>query len=125
MTDPKHDPRLAEAFQLMWGNFPEPMMLVHRDRTILAVNAACEKQGTSAGTKCFSYNRVPGAVENHACKGCQANQALAAGKAISCEGDFGDGRTIRGYWVPLQGAKDVYVHGYVALAATPALAVVA
>jgi hypothetical protein len=123
MSDTKNDPRLVEAFQLMWGNFPEPMMLVHRDRTILAVNDACAVQGTTAGTKCFSYNPVPSDVENDACKACQANKALKAGSAIACDGEFGGGQRIRGYWVPLKGSSEVYIHGYTTL--TAALAVVA
>jgi hypothetical protein len=111
MSDPKNDPRLLEAFQLMWGNFPDPMMLVHRDRTILAVNDACAAMGTAAGTKCFSYNAVPGAVANGACKACQANKALTAGTAIACAYELG-GKNIRGYWVPLRGSSEVYLHGY-------------
>lgn len=111
MNDPKSDPRLVEAFQLMWGNFPDPMMLVHRDRTILAVNAACAAQGTGAGTKCFSYNLVPGDVENGACRLCQANKALNAGSTMGCEGSFG-GKRIRGYWIPVMGSSEVYIHGY-------------
>jgi hypothetical protein len=111
MTDAKNDPRLVEAFQLMWGNFPDPMMLVHKDRTILAVNGACSAQGTSAGTKCFSYNPVPGDVANGACKQCRANEALKSGSPMGCEGNFG-GKRIRGYWVPVAGSSEVYIHGY-------------
>lgn len=123
VNDPKNDPRLVDAFQLMWGNFPDPMMLVHRDRTILAVNDACAAQGTAAGRKCFSYNPVPGAVENSACKACQANKALEAGSTVACEGEFGGGPRIRAYWIPLKGSSEVYVHGYTSI--SPALAVVA
>ncbi|HYG67457.1 MAG TPA: hypothetical protein VD838_07345 [Anaeromyxobacteraceae bacterium] len=112
MNDPKNDPRLVEAFQLMWGNFPDPMMLVHKDRTILAVNDACAKQGAAVGTKCFSYNPVPGDVEHGACKACQANKALKAGCAVACDGEFAGGQLIRGYWIPVKGSSEVYLHGY-------------
>lgn len=121
MTHAKNDPRLVEAFQLMWGNFPDPMMLVHRDRTILSVNDACAAQGTAAGTKCFELNPDPSAVENGACRSCRANDALKAGSSIACDGDY-SGRLIRGYWIPLKGASDVYIHGYTPL--KPALPVV-
>ncbi len=114
MSDAKNDPRLVEAFQLMWGNFPDPMMLVHKDRTILAVNDACAAQGTATGTKCFSYNPAPGEVQNGACRLCQANKALKAGATMGCEGEFGSKR-IRGYWIPLKGSNEVYVHGYSSL----------
>jgi hypothetical protein len=125
MTAPKHDPRLLEAFQQMWGNFPDPMMLVHRDRTIVAVNDACATQGAAAGKKCFSYNPSPADVEDGACKACQANEALKSGAPRTCEGQFGGGPRIRGYWIPVKGASDFYVHGYTSLAAAPPLAVVA
>jgi hypothetical protein len=116
VIDAKNDPRLVEAFQLMWGNFPDPMMLVHKDRTILAVNDASAKQGTSAGAKCFSMNPDPNGVENDACTGCQANKALKAGTSIACDGSFG-GQLTRGYWIPLKGSSEVYIHGYTPLKA--------
>ncbi len=121
MTDPKNDPRLVEAFQLMWGNFPDPMMLVHRDRTILAVNDASAAQGMDVGKKCFSYNPDPNGVENNACRQCQANKALKAGTSIACDGNYGE-QLIRGYWVPLKGSSEVFIHGYSSL--PPKLAVV-
>jgi hypothetical protein len=116
MSDPRSFARLAEAFELMWGNFPEPMLLVHRDRTILAVNDAAAAQGASPGRKCFSYNPDPLDVENGACKGCKANQALDAGTAISCTCRIGGRRSV-GYWIPLKGSRDVYVHGFSSSAA--------
>jgi len=36
----KVDPSIIEAFDLMWGQFPEPVTLVHKHRTVLAVNEA-------------------------------------------------------------------------------------
>ncbi len=27
--------KILDAFETMWGPFPEPVMLIHRDRTIL------------------------------------------------------------------------------------------
>ena len=122
MSDPQTLARLAEAFELMWGNFPEPTLLVHRDRTILAVNDAAAAQGTSPGRKCFSYNPDPLDVVNGACTGCQANQALDRGAAITCTCRVA-GKRSHGYWVPLKGSRDVYVHGVTS--ANPALPVIA
>lgn len=120
MTDPKTDPRIFDAFQLMWGTFPEPMILVHRDRTIIAQNDAAVAQGWGGiGQKCFSLN--PGA-NGHTCQGCQANAALKQGASLTCEGDF-NGKRIRGYWIPLKDSTEVYIHGYTTVGA--ALAVVA
>jgi hypothetical protein len=113
MTNPKNDPRLVEAFQLMWGNFPDPMMLVHRDRTILAANSAWPAAVT--GTKCFSNNPDPNNVDNNACKACQANKALKLGAAVVCDGDVGGGKRVRGYWIPLKGSSEVFLHGYASL----------
>ena len=48
LVAPNADPRLVEAFHAMWKNHPDAMMLVHRDRTILAVNDACAGQATQA-----------------------------------------------------------------------------
>lgn len=114
MYDPKTDLRLVEAFELMWGNFPEPMVLVHRDRTILAQNDAARAQPWSAvGGKCFDMNPAAG---GHACQGCQANAALKQRSTITCEGDLG-GRRIRGYWIPVKAADHVYIHGYTTIGA--------
>ena len=112
MNELKTDPRLAEAFHQMWGRFPEPMVLVHRDRTILAQNDAAVAQPWSAvGGKCHDANPT---AQGHACQGCQANVALKQGTTIACEGELG-GKRIRGYWIPVKGASDVYIHGYTTL----------
>jgi hypothetical protein len=103
--------QILEAFQLMWGNFPDPVILVHRDRTILAVNDASAAQGTAPGVKCFSYNPVPSDVEGGVCKGCQADRALQTGTAISCSCRSAAARG-HGYWIPLKGSREVYVHGF-------------
>jgi hypothetical protein len=90
------------------------MWLVQRDRTILAVNEVSAAQGTMAGRKCFSYNPDPSDVEDGACKGCQAGKALSSRTAIFCDCKLGGKRT-RGYWIPLKGTDDVYLHGYTPL----------
>lgn len=69
------DEKIVEAFHLMWGNFPEPVMLVHKTREILAVNEACSKAGGQVGIKCSSI----GSPERH--QRCRANQALASQQA--------------------------------------------
>jgi hypothetical protein len=110
MTESQTLARIAEAFELMWGNFPDPTLLVQRDRTILAVNDAAARQGMEPGRKCFSYNPDPRDVENGACKGCQADQALDMGTAITCSCRLA-GKRSDGYWIPLKGSREVYVHG--------------
>lgn len=116
MYDPKTDRGLADAFDQMWGRFPDPMLLVRRDRTILAQNDAARAQPWSVvGGKCYD---VHPANQGHVCPGCQANAALNQGTAIACEGAQGRKR-IRNYWIPVKGARDVYVHGYATLASLP------
>ena len=95
--------KVLEAFQLMWGNFPEPVMLVHKFRDILAVNEARGKNGVIPGTKCSSI----GNPNQH--KGCLANQALATQKAI-CVKENTNNNPIIAYWLPIPNYPEIYVH---------------
>jgi len=101
------EPRILDAFQTMWGPFPEPVMLVHRDRTVLAVNDLARGIGIPTGIKCHSLNPA-GAPDGH-CQRCKANLALRTGETVCSEEEMG-GKSIRGYWMPLKEAADVYVH---------------
>ncbi len=102
------DQVFLDAFQTMWGPFPEPVMLVHKNRTILAVNDLGRTIGIPAGTKCFTLN--PEGPTSGVCKHCKANLALRSGQTI-CEEGFGtEDNPIRGYWMPLKEAPEVYVH---------------
>ncbi|WP_306589618.1 hypothetical protein [Geothrix sp. 21YS21S-4] len=100
------EPRILEAFQTMWGPFPEPVMLVHRDRTVLAANDLARQIGIPTGIKCHTLNPL---AEGKHCQHCKANQALNSGKTVCKEELMGD-RYIRGYWMPLTEAPDLYVH---------------
>ncbi len=95
-----------DAFQTMWGPFPEPVMLIHKDRTILATNTLAKEIGIPAGIKCFSLN--PEAVTK-CCKQCKAALALRENKTVSSE-ELQNGKRVIGYWMPLKEEKDVYVH---------------
>lgn len=91
----------------MWGLFPEPVFLIQKDRTILAVNQLAGKMGIPVGIRCSSLN-----VEcetGHACKHCQANKALDSHQAIM-ERSNKNGVKIFGYWIPVEGTDDLYVH---------------
>lgn len=55
------EPRILDAFQTMWGPFPEPVMLIQKDRTVLAVNDLARKIGIPSGIKCHSLNKDHGA----------------------------------------------------------------
>ena len=116
MHEPRNDCGLTDAFDQMWGRFPDPMLLVRHDRTILAQNDAARAQPWGVvGGKCYDANP---AAHGRVCQGCQANAALDRGTAIACEGAK-DGKRIRDYWIPVKGARDVYVHGYATLGSLP------
>lgn len=98
------DSKVIEAFKLMWGSFPEPVMLIHKNREILAVNELCSNWGTTPGVKCIELGSSP---EAH--KGCMANEALATQTAKVAIGEF-VGKEIRSYWVPVTGYPDIFLH---------------
>jgi len=100
------DQKILNAFQTMWGPFPEPVMLIQKDRTILAVNDLARSVGTPTGVKCFSLNPE---ARTTTCKQCKANLALHEERTV-CTEETQNGKRIIGYWMPLKEEKDVYVH---------------
>lgn len=96
---------IRNGFYLFWDNFPSPTMLVHRDRTIIAANRAGRELGCPVGTKCIDM----GEKKHHA--GCRANLALR-GQAGVREVSYIPhmGQVVDGYWIPLAGAEDLFVH---------------
>lgn len=48
------DEKIIEAFHLMWGNFPEAVVITQKSREIVAVNKTAEKFGLKTGIKCSS-----------------------------------------------------------------------
>jgi hypothetical protein len=97
------DPKLIEAFTLMWGTYPAPASLVHKSRTIIAVNEACRLGGREPGMNCAKW----GTPDRH--KGCRASRALREQKAFHRE-TADAGGVFRVYWLPVPDYPDVYVH---------------
>jgi len=96
---------LIRNFHIFWDNYPFPVMLVYKDRTILEVNKAGEAAGCQTGTRCIDT----GKKEDHA--GCLANQALkeqSAKRVVAYAENMG--LVVDGYWVPLAGEQDIYLH---------------
>jgi hypothetical protein len=92
-------------FHLFWDNFPFPVMLVYKDRTILDRNTAGEAVGYIAGSRCADI----GIKEDH--KGCMANQALREKTAKRVVGYVAPaGAVFDSYWIPLAGSEDIYLH---------------
>ncbi|WP_043644409.1 hypothetical protein [Fundidesulfovibrio putealis] len=101
------DQNVLDAFQMMWGQFPEPVMLLHKSRTILAVNDVARTAGVPLGVKCSSLN--PANEGDHHCRQCKASQALRARTPVVETSQIGE-RHVKGYWIPLRDFEDVYVH---------------
>jgi hypothetical protein len=97
----------VQAFDLMWEMFPEPTLLVHKDRTVLAANASARQFGRREGEKCFGA--APTGGGNGHCRSCKADQALQERKAISAI-TLELGGPVTSYWLPLPDAPDLYVH---------------
>ena len=96
---------LRRNFHLFWDNFPFPVMLVHKDRTIIDRNKAGEAVGYTVGGRCTDL----GNMEDH--KGCLANHALREQTAKRVVGYVEPaGAVFDTYWIPLAGSEDIYLH---------------
>jgi hypothetical protein len=92
-------------FHLFWDNFPFPVMLVHKDRTIVDRNKAGEAVGYIIGSRCADM----GSKEDH--RGCLANQALLEHTAKRVVGYVKPAQAVfDAYWVPLAGSDELYLH---------------
>ena len=92
-------------FHLFWDNFPFPVMLIHKDRTIIEANKAGQALGCPVGTRCVDM----GEKKHHA--GCRANKALleqAAERDVAYYEHLG--MVLDSYWIPLAGVEDIYLH---------------
>lgn len=94
---------VIKAFHMMWDKFPEPIMLIRKDRQIHAVNKKAASLGLNDQMKCSSI----GSPEQH--KGCLCNQAADTREAVykAYEGQFG---RAYGFWIPVEGAEEYIIH---------------
>ena len=100
------DSKVIESFHLMYDDFPEPAMLIHKSREMLAVNKACKLLGVAPGMFCNKQ----GKPEVH--KGCLADKALKAQCAAWMKypaPNRPDDSAIA-FWLPVNGYPDIYVH---------------
>ena len=105
-TEIKVCDKMLAAFHLMYDNFPESAMLIHKSKTIVAINPAAKKNGREVGTAC-GKNNTP---ESH--QGCLALKALSLQKPMYrvlqapsvIDGEF------LAFWLPLDDYADFYVH---------------
>ncbi|MDR1483118.1 MAG: hypothetical protein LBI74_10890 [Synergistaceae bacterium] len=95
---------VADAFHLMWDNFPDPVSLVHRSREVIAVSKAHENY-LEPGVICART----GCDGPHTA--CLANEALKSGKTIVCPNHSKtEDKERLTYWIPLDGYPDYFVH---------------
>ena len=97
------DQEILQAFRVMWGNFPEAVMITQKSREIIAVNKKGMELGLQPGIKCSSI----GKPEQH--RGCLCNRALETGQPvfITYQGAFGKAF---GYWIPIDERPDWVIH---------------
>jgi len=104
MNEVKQD--VLDSFQTMWGLFPEPVLLLHASRKILARNKVAEALGIPAGVPCHSLHG-----REKACAGCLADKALKRGEALRHTSWSPLARKFMDtFWCPVEGEKDIYVH---------------
>ncbi len=87
----------VRAFDLMWECFPEPTLLVREDRTVVAANASAR-----------AWGRAEGGSDAHG-PARQAGVALRD-RAATSRFSLDLGAPVTGYWLPLPGSLDLYVH---------------
>lgn len=100
------DEKLLEAFHLMYDHFPEPVMLSHKSRLVMAANPVCVKMGRKPGMICAKLGT--GLIH----KGCQAAKTVAEHKAVYKMAGARNawGEDFISFWLPIDGYPDFYVH---------------
>lgn len=97
---------VLEAFKMMWGLYPGPVMLIHASREILAVNEAAAGLGLPLGITCHSLY-----PSDKPCPGCLAGKALRQQQGVRRAAWAASQRKFMdGFWVPVAGEEAVFVH---------------
>jgi len=96
---------IRSNFHLFWDNYPGPVMLVQKDRTIIEANKTALEVGCPVGTRCVDL------FEKKHHVGCKANMALQKGTGVR-EVSYAEnlGQVVDGYWIPLVGSRELFVH---------------
>ncbi len=101
MSEP-NEQALIGAFQAMWGNYHEPVRLIHRTFRVVAGNAAYLGTGGQIGGKCNASN-----PELHL--GCRAMECLRERKT-TCKTSDVFGVRWDSFWVPVDDCEDYFIH---------------
>ena len=97
---------IIDAFDVMWGLHPAPVMLIKADREIVAVNQAGQELGIPTGIRCFQLTG-----NDHICDGCQGNLSLkdnTSKRSVAWSDKlnmFADT-----YWIPVCGEEGLFIH---------------
>ncbi len=95
-----------EAFNMMWDAFPSMVMLLKKDRTIVAANKLARDLGVQPGLKCFQLSA--GTAIHEGCLGTPAVEEGVAKRLVSYIEAMK--QVLDSYWVPVRGEKDLYIH---------------
>ena len=100
------DPKLIEAFHLMFDHFPEPATRVHKSRRVMAANPACKLIGREAGMICAKQ----GSTEAH--RGCLAGETIKSHEARfrRISRLMPEKKDFTAFWLPIDGHPDFYIH---------------
>ena len=99
-----------EAFMMIWGKYPEPAMLVHQSRSLVAVNQACRDFGWQPGNMCARHCSTKVHEEClQKTNSCLADQALAAGQGMCVRKKSGQAE-MTVHWLPIKNNPEYYVH---------------
>lgn len=97
------DENIIDAFHLMWDGFPDPVVLIHKSREIVAANIAARANDRVEGIKCSTL------FTPEAHKGCKANLALKNGSAEFLRKKGGTGELLL-YWLPIKDNPEYLIH---------------
>ena len=104
MPDPcRHPKNIIDAFYLIWENYPEPAMLVHKNEQVAAANPACSGQGHKIHCLSLDYGVTPKQNQE------LAGQALADQRPMFVKKRRKQAE-ITIYWMPVNGYPDYYIH---------------
>lgn len=95
--------KIIEAFHLMWDHFPEPVLLIKKNRQIYAANRKAVSFGMDKQVRCSDR----GNPEQH--KGCLCNRAIDEKRTTCVIYDSQAGKAY-GYWMPVAGAENYIIH---------------
>ena len=98
-----HDAAIA-AFHLMWDAFPFLVLLLQRDRTILAANRMAIRMGAIPGMKCYQWHKVE-EIHEH----CLGNAALDSGRSMRRVLPY-RGMVLDSYWIPVGTEDELMIH---------------